>query len=150
MSFTGVDGLDRSIDKTNVRLADVARGFGTDDRRLTYRATRAWAAHPEGPSQHGGGRALRRATARAVTRSFYDGWNPGRVPIKYSCSEYVTRFAREARVRESDVAKAADIVTAIIRLHVSCGAVDQALGQLPADVRALLEPKPAQPVTGGV
>ena len=37
MSFTGVDSLDRSIDKTNVWLADIAQGFGTGDRRLAYR-----------------------------------------------------------------------------------------------------------------
>jgi uncharacterized protein (DUF2267 family) len=60
----------------------------------------------------------------------------------------VTRFAREAGVRESDVAKAADVVTAVVRLHVSGGAVDKALAQLPADLRALLEPEPARPVTG--
>ena len=62
----------------------------------------------------------------------------------------MTRFAREARVRESDVAKAADVVTAVVRLHVSGGAVDKALAQLPADLRALLEPEPepARPVTG--
>ena len=42
MSFTGVDSLDRSIDKTNVWLADIAQQFGTSDRRLGYRAARAW------------------------------------------------------------------------------------------------------------
>jgi len=33
MSFTGVDSLDRSIDKANVRLADIEREFGMHDRR---------------------------------------------------------------------------------------------------------------------
>ncbi len=34
MSFTGVDSLDRSIDKANAWLADIDAGFGTSDRRL--------------------------------------------------------------------------------------------------------------------
>ena len=37
MSFTGVDNLDRSIDKANVWLADIDAGFGTSDRHLAYR-----------------------------------------------------------------------------------------------------------------
>ena len=46
---------------------------------------------------------------------FFDGWNPGRVPQKYDRAEYLTRFAREARVHDADVAKAARIVTAVAR-----------------------------------
>jgi len=42
MSRTGVDSLDRSIDKANTWLADVASSFGTQDRRLAYRVTRSW------------------------------------------------------------------------------------------------------------
>ena len=42
MSFTGVDSLDRSIDKANAWLADIDAGFGTGDRRLAYRVLRAW------------------------------------------------------------------------------------------------------------
>ena len=36
MWFTGVEGLDHSIDTTNLWLSDVASGFGTSDRRLAY------------------------------------------------------------------------------------------------------------------
>jgi hypothetical protein len=49
MSRTGVDSLDRSIEKTNAWLADVAASFGTADRRLAYKVTRGDAAgRPEG------------------------------------------------------------------------------------------------------
>ncbi len=41
MSFTGVDSLDRSIDKTNVWLADITQRFGTGDRRLVAADLRA-------------------------------------------------------------------------------------------------------------
>jgi hypothetical protein len=50
MSFTGVDSLDRSIDKTNVWLADIAQGFGTGDRRLAYRAARPAGIQARSPS----------------------------------------------------------------------------------------------------
>ena len=62
----------------------------------------------------------------------YDGWNPSRVPLKYGRPEYVARFAREARIHESDVPKASAIVTATVRHHVSAGAVDGAFECCPA------------------
>jgi uncharacterized protein (DUF2267 family) len=39
---TGVENLDRSIDKANAWLADIDAGFGTSDRHLAYRVLRAW------------------------------------------------------------------------------------------------------------
>ena len=42
MSFTGISNLDRSIDKTNAWLAEIAAEFGTEDRQFAYRITRAW------------------------------------------------------------------------------------------------------------
>jgi uncharacterized protein (DUF2267 family) len=149
MSFTGVGSLDRSIQKANAWLAGIEEGFGTHDRRLAYRVLRAWlhvlrdrltvevAAH------------FAAQLPELLRGVFYDGWNPSRVPMKYDCSEYVTRFARDARVHRADVAKTVGVVTAVVRQHASAGAVDEALGLLPADLRRLLEPDAAGSVTGG-
>ena len=143
MSFTGVDSLDRSIDKANVWLADIDAGFGTSDRHLAYRVLRAWlhclrdrlsvevAAH------------FAAQLPELLRGVFFDGWNPAKVPHKYDRAAYVARFAREARVRDSDVAKAAAIVSAVARQHMSAGVVAEAFGLLPADLRHLLEPAAA-------
>ena len=141
MSFTGVDGLDRSIDKTNVWLTDIASGFGTEDRRLAYRVMRAWLHNLRDRLTVEVTAHFAAQLPELVRGVFYEGWNPSRVPGRYGCSEYVTRFARDARVHESDVAKAAGVVTAVVRLHVPSGAVDEAIGLLPADLRELLEPR---------
>jgi uncharacterized protein (DUF2267 family) len=42
MSGTGLVTIDRAVQTANTWLADVARAFGTDDRRFAYRALRAW------------------------------------------------------------------------------------------------------------
>lgn len=143
MAFTGVDSLDRSIAKANAWLADIDKEFGTDNRHLAYHVARAWL--------HG----LRdRLTVQVAAHFaaqlpellrgvFYDGWNPSHVPEKYGRSEYITRFARDAHVRDTDVPKAARAVTAVARRRMSAGAVDEAFGVLPAELRKLLEPKPA-------
>ena len=144
MSLTGVEGLDHSIGTTNLWLSDVASGFGTSDRRLAYRVIRAWL--------HGlRDRLTIEDTAHFAAQLpwllrgvFYEGWNPSQVPGEHDCSEYVTRFARDARIRESDVAKAAAVVTAVARLHVTSGAIDEALAPLPAGLRELLEPAAAR------
>ncbi|MCW2948932.1 MAG: hypothetical protein JWR24_5649 [Actinoallomurus sp.] len=149
MSFTGVQSLDRSIDKTNVWLADIADGFGTTDRRLAYRVMRAWlhtlrdrltvevAAH------------FAAQLPELVRGVFYDGWSPGRVPVKYDRDEYLARFARDARVHRNDVGRAAALVTATARRRMSNGVVDEAIGLLPAHIRELLEPATAEPAAGG-
>jgi uncharacterized protein (DUF2267 family) len=147
MSFTGVNSLDRAVDKASAWLADIDAGFGTDDRQLAYRVLRAWL------------HCLRdRLTAEVAAHFaaqlpellrgvFFDGWNPSRVPQKYDRTEYVTRFAREARIRDSDVARAAGIVTTVARRHMSAGVVAQAFERLPAGLRGVLEPA-AEPAAG--
>ncbi len=145
---TGVENLDRSIDKANAWLADIDAGFGTGDRHLAYRVLRAWlhclrdrlsvqvAAH------------FAAQLPELLRGVFYDGWNPSRVPQRYDRAGYIARFAREARVRDSDVAKAARIVSAVARRHMSAGAVAEAFGLLPASLRELLEPAASEAVAG--
>jgi len=138
MSFTGVENFDRSIDKANTWLADIEDGFGGSDRHLAYRVLRAWL--------HGLRDRLTVEVAAHFAAQlpellrgvFFDGWNPSRVPRKYGRADYVTRFAREARVRDADVPKSAGIVTAVARRHMSPQVVEEALGLLPADLRELL------------
>lgn len=145
MSFTGVGSLDRSIEKTNVWLSDIADLFGTDDRRLAYRVARAW-MHCLRDRLSVEVAAHFAAQLPEVLRGvFYDGWKPSHVPMKYGHGEYVTRFAREARIHESEVAKAAGIITSVVGQHVSAGAVSEAFSRLPADIRQLLEPKVQPP-----
>ena len=125
------------------------RGFGTSDRHLAYRVLRTWlhclrdrlsvevAAHFDAQPPE---------LLRGV---FFGGWNPSRVPQKYDRAAYVMRFAREARIRDSDVVKAARIVSAVARRRMSAGVVAEAFGLLPADLRDLLEPAASEAASAG-
>jgi uncharacterized protein (DUF2267 family) len=149
MLSTGVENLDRSIGKANTWLADIDAGFETSDRHLAYRVLRAWlhclrdrlsvevAAH------------FAAQLPELLRGVFFDGWNPSRVPQKYDRVAYVTRFAHEARIRDSDVVKATRIVSAVAQRHMSAGVVAEAFGLLPADLRELLEPAAAGPAATG-
>ena len=147
MSSTGINSLDQSIDKTNAWLARVADEFGTEDRKLAYRALRAWL------------HALRDRLTVTVAAHFaaqlpellrgvfYDGWSPSRVPVKFGPQEYVQRFARDAGLHDEDVPGAASAVTRAVRRQMPGGALDEALHTLPPDLRRLIEPERAAPPT---
>ncbi len=146
MSRTGVDSLDRSIDKTNAWLADVAAGLGTEDRRLAYRVTRSWMHTlrdrlPVPVAAH-----LAAQLPELLRGVFYDGWNPSKVPVRYGRDEYLSRFARDAQIHHHEVADTGRIVTAAMRKHLSAGAINEALGVLPADIRHLIAPGDTQQV----
>jgi uncharacterized protein (DUF2267 family) len=150
LSFTGVDSLDRSIHKTNAWLADVADSFGTDDRRFAYRVTRAWFHTLRDRLGVDTSAHLAAQLPELLRGVFYDGWDPKRMPAKYGRAEYVSRFARDAGVHDTDVPKAAGIVTSVLLHHVSSGAVGQAMAQLPRDIRELLEPWTARHATDAI
>jgi uncharacterized protein (DUF2267 family) len=144
MSFTGVENLDRSIDKVNAWLADIGAGFGTSDRRLAYRVLRAWLHNLRDCLSVEVAAHFAAQLPELLRGVFFDGWNPSHVPEKYDRAGYVARFAREARVHDSDVAKTAGIVAAAARRHMSAGVVEEAFRLLPADLRELLEPAAAE------
>lgn len=143
MPCTGVDSLDRSIDKANTWLAEIDAGFGTSDRRLAYRVLRAWLHSLRDRLSVEVAAHFAAQLPELLRGVFFDGWNPSRVPQKYDRGEYVARFAAEANVRESDVRKAAGIVTGVARRHMSGGVMTQAMERLPAAMRELIEPASA-------
>ena len=149
MSFTGVVGLDHSIDKASAWLSDIDAGFGTSDRNLAYRVLRAWLHNLRDRLSVEVAAHFAAQLPELWRGVFFDGWNPSRVPHKYDRAAYVARFAREARIRDSDVAKAAGIVTAVVRRHMSAGVVTEAFGLLPADLQGLLESARAEAVSSG-
>ncbi|HEX7995007.1 MAG TPA: DUF2267 domain-containing protein [Streptosporangiaceae bacterium] len=138
MSRTGVDSLDRSIDKTNAWLADVAANFGTEDRRLAYRVTRSWLHTlrdrlPVPIAAH-----IAAQLPELLRGVFYEGWNPSKVPGKYSKDEYIARFAKDAQIHHTEVPRAGRLVTSAFGKHLSPGALNEAFGALPADIRNLV------------
>lgn len=148
MSRTGVDSLDRSIERTNQWLGDVANNFETEDRRLAYRVTRSWLHTlrdrlPVTVAAH-----LAAQLPELLRGVFYEGWNPSKVPAKYDRDEYVARFAKNAQIHHTEVPKAGQLVTSAMRKHLSGGVVNEAFGVLPGDIRELLEPTAAAAAGG--
>lgn len=140
MSSTGIVSLDHSIDTTNAWIADVAKGFGTQDRRMAYRVTRSWLHTlrdrlPVPVAAH-----LAAQLPDLLRGVFYDGWNPSKVPVKYGRDEYAATFASNAQIHLTEAGRSSRLVTAALGQHLSRGVIEEALAALPADVRRLVEP----------
>ena len=118
MSFTGVDSLDASISKSNAWLADIDAAFGTKDRRLAYRVLRAWLHSVRDALSVDVAAHFAAQLPELLRGVFFDGWKPSKVPHKYDRAGFITRFAREAQVRDSDVTKSARIITEVARQHM--------------------------------
>jgi uncharacterized protein (DUF2267 family) len=140
MSSTGVRSLDLSIAKTNAWLAETAGEFGTEDRQFAYRVTRAWLHTLRDRLPVPVAANFAAQLPELLRGVFYGGWNPSKVPVKFGPNEYVLRFARDAGIRDAEVARAAALVTRAVRRHVSGGALDEALDVLPPDLSQLIEP----------
>lgn len=121
-------------------LAVVAEELGTGDRVLAHRVLRAW-LHvvrdrlPAGP-------AVRFAAQLPVLLrgEFFDGWNPGRVPVSYDVAEFCERFAGEAGIHQSQVADALAAVSAALDGLCSAGNLGHLLASLPRSIRTLVAP----------
>lgn len=143
MSATGLVTIDRAVQTANTWLADVARAFGTDDRRFAYRVVRAWLHTLRDRLTVEASAHFSAQLPEFLRGVYYDGWDPSRVPLKYRPEEYQQRFAYEARIPLADVPHAARTVTAALNEHLSPGHLDTALGQLPHALREVMDPSRA-------
>lgn len=138
MSPTSVDAFDRAQQTAHAWLADVARAFGTDDRRFAYRALRAWLHALRDRLTVDGAVAFAAQLPELLRGVYYDGWQPRHAPIKYGPDEFIQRFALEARMPISEVRHTARTVAAALAGRLSPGQLAETLAQLPAPLRMLI------------
>lgn len=135
------DPLARAQNSAHEWLAAISEALGTQDRRYTYRTLRAWL------------HALRdRLTVEAAAHfaaqlpellrgTYYDGWVPSRVPVRFSTEECIERFSTEATVRRTDVRDTITGISTGMSELLSPGTLEHALQQLPHDLRELFAPR---------
>lgn len=148
MSSTGFDAFDRATQTANVWLREVADRFGTDDRRLAYRALRAWLHTLRDRLTVSAVADFAAGLPELLRGVYYDGWQPAKVPIKFGADEYRLRFALEAGITPEEVDRVAGVVTAALRTRLAPGQLDRALDQLPHQLRTVMQhpaPHPTRP-----
>jgi uncharacterized protein (DUF2267 family) len=140
MASTHVDAIDRSVQKTNQWLNELAAALGTDER-TAWRVLRAYlqvlrdrltideAAHLAAQLPH---------LLRGV---FYEGFDPGHQPEKIRDRDaFLARLADRAQLADAgEAAAAAAAVTGVLRRRITPGELEDVLSQLPTEIREVLE-----------
>jgi uncharacterized protein (DUF2267 family) len=119
-------------------LREVAQNLDTPDRRVAYRALRAWLHTLRDRLSVDAAADFAAGLPEMLRGVFYDGWQPGRVPVKFGPDEYRVRFAREAGIPIDRVDATAGAVTAALRTRLAAGQLDSAVDRLPHQLRRIL------------
>ena len=138
---TKVTALDHAIDSAHAWINDVAREFDTEDREFAYRVLRAWLHTLRDRLTVEASAHFAAQLPDLIRGIFYQGWNPNAVPDKYDAEAYTVRFSREANIALDHVGKAAAATTAAALHHLPVAQMDKALGQLPTEIREILQPQ---------
>ena len=139
---TKASSLDHAMQVAHAWVDAVAEEFDTDDREFAYGVLRAW-LHTLRDRLTVEAAAHFAAQLPDVIRGiFYAGWDPSAVPLKFNADAYVVRFAREATIAIPDVCRAAAATTVAVLKFLPSAQMDKAFGQLPEEIRHLLEPCP--------
>lgn len=131
------DPLARAHNSAHEWLASIGSALGTRDRRYTYRVLRAWLHTLRDRLTVESSAHFSAQLPELFRGTYYDGWVPSRVPVRYNTDECLDRIANEAMIRRSDAPDAIAGVSAGMRGLLSDGALDHVLQQLPRDLRAL-------------
>ncbi|HEX6024022.1 MAG TPA: DUF2267 domain-containing protein [Solirubrobacter sp.] len=139
MSTAELDILDRTVEKANIWINEVAAELECD-RREAYRALRAY-LHTLRDRLSAERNAQLAAQLPLVLRGVYfEGWRPHHTPLNYRDPvEFVERVRREALlVGDTEAWFAVQAVAAVLRRHVSAGEIDNVVGALPGSLKPLV------------
>src|SRR5512145_259188 len=117
-SAAHVEVIDRSVEKANIWLKELAAELG-DDRTAAYRALRAVLHALRDRLTVDEAAQLAAQLPLLVSGIYYDGWDPSRTPAKYAhARELLDRVASEAHLAgETEASFAVGAVARVLRAH---------------------------------
>src|SRR4249919_1925184 len=120
-----VELIDRSVEKTNVWLKELAEDLGTDDRKFAYRVLRAYLHAVRDRLMVDEAAQLAAQLPELVRGIYYEGWVPSRTPTsERSVDEFLRRIADEALLPgETEASYACSAGARLLRRHVSDGEI---------------------------
>jgi uncharacterized protein (DUF2267 family) len=140
MATTHVDAIDRSVQKTNQWLHELAAELGTDER-TAWRVLRAYLQVLRDRLTIDEAAQLAAQLPHLLRGVFYEGFDPGHQPEKIRDRDaFLARLADRAQLADAgEAAAAAAAVTEMLRRHITPGELEDVLSQLPTEIREVLE-----------
>lgn len=140
MATTQLDVLDRSVEKTNTWINELAVELGGGDRHEAYRVLRAFLHTLRDRLPADQAAQLAAQLPLLIRGIFYEGWQPSRVPLHYRDPvEFVDHVRREALLPgDTEASFAVTAAAAVLRRHVSAGEIEDVARTLPEPLRRLI------------
>lgn len=134
-----IDAVERSVEKMNVWLGELAGDMEGAGRPEAYRVLRAVLHNLRDRLTVDESAQLAAQLPMLVRGIYYEGWDPSRVPAPYhSADEFLKRVAVEAHLAgETEASYAVAAVARLLGSHVSAGEIEDVLLVLPQPIRAL-------------
>jgi len=138
--MSDVELIDRSVEKTNVWLKELAEDLGTDDRKFAYRVLRAYLHAVRDRLMVDEAAQLAAQLPELVRGIYYEGWVPSRTPTsERSVDEFLRRIADEALLPgETEASYACSAAARLLRRHVSEGEIADLVAVFPQELKVVL------------
>jgi uncharacterized protein (DUF2267 family) len=135
-----LDILDRSVEKANVWINDVADELHTTDRHEAYRALRAFLHVLRDRLPVPEAAQLAAQLPLLIRGVYFEGWQPARTPVHYRDPvEFLDRVAHEAMLHgDTEASFAVAAVARVLARHVSSGQLEDVARTLPESLRPLI------------
>jgi uncharacterized protein (DUF2267 family) len=135
-----VELIDRSVEKTNVWLKELAEDLGVDDRKFAYRVLRAYLHAVRDRLMVDEAAQLAAQLPELVRGIYYEGWVPSRTPTSdRSVDEFLRRIADEALLPgETEASYACSAAARLLRRHISEGEIADLVAVFPEELRVVL------------
>lgn len=137
---THLDILDRSVEKANLWINDVADELQTADRHEAYRALRAFLHVLRDRLPVPEAAQLASQLPLLIRGIYFEGWQPARTPLHYRDPvEFLDRVAEEAKLHgDTEASYAVAAVGRVLARRVSAGEIEDVVRTLPESLRPLL------------
>jgi uncharacterized protein (DUF2267 family) len=140
MSLSSVDGIERSVHKTNQWLKELASELGGEDREDAWRVLRAYLQVLRDELTVEEAAQLAAQLPLVLRGAFYEAFDPTHQPAKLrDRDKFIAAFAERAQLDPARAAQAVEAATRVLRRHVTEGEFDDVLAQLPSEVREVLQ-----------
>jgi uncharacterized protein (DUF2267 family) len=131
--------IDRTVQKTNVWLADVAKRLGVDDSHVAYLVLRAVLHALRDRLDVESSAHLAAQLPMLVRGLYYEGFDPTAKPDRMSYDEFLLRVEGDALLKgTSEAEDAARAVFAVLWQHLGDGTMGKVASVLPAEFVRLL------------
>lgn len=140
-TVTGVQGIDRSMETTNVWLKELSSRLGNGDRQYAYRVLRGFMHTLRDRMPIEESAQLAAQLPHLIRGVYYEGWRPSATPASYhGAREFLDRLAADAALSgDTEASFAAIACFEQMSAHVSSGEMEDVLAVLPAEIREMLE-----------